>query len=76
MRDLNYFIKTLEKFSKNSKIQVDAPTTQPQIMTGSMQMPPGCTSIVTSIGSGAQATVQSAGSDPQTPKDVLINMGD
>lgn len=59
MRDLDYYIKTLEKFSKNSKIQVDAPTTQPQIMQGSMQMPPGCTSIITSIGSGkgAQATV-------------------
>ena len=53
MKDMNYFIKTIEKFSK----KLDS---HPKIKT-TMSSNGGLTN---------------SGSDPQTPKDVLINIGD
>lgn len=52
MKDMNYFIKTIEKFSK----KLDGPK------------------IKTTLSLGGGLT--NSGSDPQTPKDVLISMGD
>ena len=58
MRDMNYFIKTIEKFSKNSNLKVENPKL----------------GVKTTLSSAGGLT--NSGSDPQTPKDVLINMGD
>jgi hypothetical protein len=73
MRDLNYFIKTIEKFSKTSNIKVESNNhpSQPQILSPGQTMAPGC-NVKTTLSSAGGAS----GSDPQTPKDVLINLGD
>lgn len=75
MKDLNYFIKTLEKFSKNSNLSIDnsqamynTANQAPQIMN---QQHPG---IITLSSAGGTASA------PQTPKDmiqgILSNLGD
>jgi hypothetical protein len=58
MRDMNYFIKTIEKFSKNSKMNLE----------GNQKL-----LVKTTLSTGG---LTNSGSDPQTPKDVLMNMGD
>jgi hypothetical protein len=76
MKDLNYFIKTLEKFSKNSNLSIDnsqamynTANQAPQIMN--QQQHPG---IITLSSAGGTASA------PQTPKDmiqgILSNLGD
>lgn len=74
MRDLNYFIKTIEKFSKTSNIKVDSTSqpSQPQILSAGQAVAPGSCNVKTTLSSAGGAS----GSDPQTPKDVLINLGD
>ena len=53
MKDMNYFIKTIEKFSKK------------------LENGPKNKATLSSHGG-----LTNSGSDPQTPKEVLINMGD
>ena len=75
MRDLNYFIKTIEKFSKTSNIKVDSSTSQPsqpQILSSGQAVGTASCNGKTTLSSAGGAS----GSDPQTPKDVLINLGD
>jgi len=74
MRDLNYFIKTIEKFSKTSNIKVDSTSqpSQPQILSAGQAVAAGSCNVKTTLSSAGGAS----GSDPQTPKDVLINLGD
>lgn len=75
MNDLNYFIKTLEKFSKSSNLQVDS---SQQLHNGNQ--PP---QIMSQLQQQGIMTLSSAGgtaSAPQTPKDmiqgILMNLGD
>ena len=76
MKDLNYFIKTIEKFSKSSNLpnesgpQMYNMRQHPQIMTQNQLTAQGGLNPMTSVGS----------STPQTPKDmiqgILLNLGD
>lgn len=100
LKDLNYFIKTIEKFSKKNAAAAEkgpqyasllkgpeheqarlGRPSQPQVITGmDSGSYGGKTSAALqgpSAGAGkAMRSRGSNGSDPQTPKDVLINLGD
>jgi hypothetical protein len=62
MRDLNYFIKTIEKFSKTSNIKVDtsAQPSQPQILSPGQAVAAGSCNVKTTLSSAGGAS----GSDP------------
>jgi len=100
LKDLNYFIKTIEKFSKKGTAAPDKNAQYASLLQGAEleQLQPGQPSqpqVITGMDSGAYGSKNAAsaqgatggvgkllrsrgsnGSDPQTPKDVLINLGD
>ena len=67
MKDLNYLIKTMEKFSKKKANQHHGSVTNMESGSGQTGQQPSRPQIIT--GSGAPTT-----SDPQTPKDILVNL--